>query len=114
MMEEKTIRIAGKEIRIHELTTEEESEVRAKSQTWDAKKKTLSTDQPKLDALMIYYSVVRETWPKEWGPLSVETIRKLPSKLTRRLLFECQQINVLQEDVDSFLDSQQPSQTQTN
>lgn len=114
MTDQKTIKIVGYEITIHELTTEEESKVRGQSQTWNAKKKTMEPDQAKQDAFMIYYSVVRETWPKEWGPFEVEAIRKLPAKLTRRLLFECQAINVLQEDVDSFLESQQPSQAQTH
>ncbi|MHB8603517.1 MAG: hypothetical protein ACYC9R_12860 [Nitrosotalea sp.] len=113
MSDEKIVKISGHEIKIHELTTEEESRIRSSSQTFNTKKKIPETDQAKLDANMIFYSVIAETWPKEWGQLSVETIRKLPAKLTRKLLFECQSINVLQEDVESFLDSQQQSRAST-
>src|SRR5579875_2554856 len=108
--EERSVKISGHEIRIRELSTEEESKIRSLSQTWNPKRKVPETDQAKLDANMIFHCVIPETWPKEWGPFSVETIRKLPAKLTRKLLFECQAINVLQEDVDSFLGSQLQSQ----
>ena len=107
-LEEKTLTIAGHELKIHELTTEEESKIRGASRVWN-NKRTPETDHGKLDASMIYYSVYAETWPEEWGPFTIENIRKLPSKLTRKLLFECQALNVLDEDVSAFLDSRQQS-----
>ncbi len=59
-LEEKTIIIAGHEIRIHELTTEEESKIRGSSRVWN-NKRVPETDHGKLDAQMIFYSVVPET-----------------------------------------------------
>lgn len=113
-MEEKTVKIDGHEITIHELTTEQESRIRASSQVWNSKKKMPEVDQAKLDANIMYYSIVASTWPaKDWGTLSPETIQKLPSKLTRKLLGECQRLNVLDEDIQAFLDSRQSSQNQT-
>ena len=109
-MEEKIVKIANHEIIIHELTTEEESRVRAESQVWNTRKKLPETDQAKLDSNMIFYSVDSKTWPEEWGEFTVESIRKLPSKLTRKLLYECHAINVLEEDESAFLESQQQSQ----
>ena len=109
--QEKTIEILGKQIRIRELSTEEESKIKSQSQVWNSKKKMPEVDQAKLDANIICHSVLPETWPSEWGTLSAENIRKLPSKLTRRLLHECQSLNILDEDVASFLDSQSSSQT---
>ncbi|MHB8565725.1 MAG: hypothetical protein ACYC7D_05355 [Nitrososphaerales archaeon] len=107
--EEKTVSVAGHEIRIHELSTEEESKIRVQSQVWNQKKKIPEVDQASLDANMIFYSVVEETWPKDFGELSAENIRKLPTKYTRKLLFQCQRLNILDSDVADFLGSQSSS-----
>ena len=111
-MEEKTVKVGTHEIRIHELTTEDESRIRTASQVWDSKRKTWETERATLDASYIAYSVVPETWPKEWGPLSSENIRKLPAKLTRKLLIECNKLNTLSEDASDFLEPRQQSQAQ--
>lgn len=112
-MEERTVRVGPHDIRIHELTTEDESRIRAEAQVWDSKKKIWETDRAILDASYIASSVVHETWPKEWGNLSTEGVRKLPAKLTRKLFIECNKLNTLSEDSADFLDPQQHSPAQT-
>lgn len=96
--------VAGHGIRIRELSTEEESKIRVQSQVWSKGKKAPEVDQASLDANMIFHSIVPETWPKEFGEFTVETIRKLPTKYTRKLLFSCQRLNILDSDVADFLD----------
>lgn len=111
-MEERTVRVGPHEIRIHELTTEDESRIRAGAQVWDSKKKIWETDRAILDSSYIACSVVPESWPKEWGSLTTEGVRKLPAKLTRKLFIECNKLNTLSEDSADFLDPQQHSQAQ--
>ncbi len=113
-MEERTVKVGSSEIKIHELTTEDESRIRANSQVWNSKKKISEPDQARLDANIIVASVIPETWPKEWGLLTVENVRKLPSKQTRRLLTACHRLNILDEDVSDFLDEQRQSQEATS
>jgi hypothetical protein len=108
--EEKEVQIAGHAIRIRELTTEMESRIRADSQVYDRKSRMLKPDQAALDANLIYYSLVPSTWPEEWGKLGVDNIKALPSKLTRKLLYECQRLNTLEEDAQAFLDSRRSTQ----
>jgi hypothetical protein len=109
--QEEIVSIAGHKIKIHELSTEEESKVRAASQVWNKTKKLPEVDQALLDANIIFHSVYPETWPSEaFGELSVENIRRLPTKYTRKLLFRCQRLNILEEDVADFLDEKSSSE----
>ncbi|MDG6995185.1 MAG: hypothetical protein JRN52_04605 [Nitrososphaerota archaeon] len=112
-MEEKTVNIGSHKIGIRELTTEDESRIRVASQVWNSKKKIWEIDRANLDATYLAYSVVPETWPKEWGPLTSENIRKLPAKLTRKLFVECNRLNTLGEDASDFLDRPQSFQEKT-
>lgn len=112
-MEEKIVKVGSHEIVIRELTTEDESRIRAEAQVWNSKKKIYEVDRAALDALYIAYSVVPATWPKEWGPLSSDNIRKLGAKLTRRIYVECNKLNTLTEDASDFLEQPQQSQQPT-
>ncbi len=113
-LQEKDVPVAGHVIKLREMTTEIESLIKSKSQTFNPKKKMMEMDQPSLDANMIFYSVVPETWPtSDFGPLTVENIKKLPTKISRRLLREAQSLNVLEEDVADFLDTQSKSTPST-
>ncbi|MDG6906042.1 MAG: hypothetical protein JRN20_09690 [Nitrososphaerota archaeon] len=113
-MEEKNVRVGSHEIRIHELTTEDESMIRTASQVWDQRRKIWETNRAILDASYITYSVDSSTWPKEWGPLTIENVRKLPAKLTRKLFIECNKLNTLNEDAADFLEAPEQSQVSTH
>jgi hypothetical protein len=112
LLEQKSVKVGTHEIIIHELLSEDESRIRAACQIWNSKTKTWEIDRALLDASYIANSVDPKTWPIEWGLPTAELIRKLPAKLTRRLLVECNRLNTLSEDTADFLGQQLPIQEQ--
>jgi hypothetical protein len=108
-LEEKIIKIGKYELKIHELTVEEEAEIKSESRVYDKKLRTSKLDSGALDASIILHSVVKETWPSDFGEMSLDNIRKLPSKYFRRLLIESQKLNSVPEEIADFLEERSSS-----
>jgi hypothetical protein len=106
---EETVKIDKYEIKIHELTAEEDAKAKMEAQIWSGEKKTFIQDQRLSDAWYLKLSVDPSTWPADFGALDVENIRKLPSRITKRLLLRIKKMNLSNEDMQDFLESQQSS-----
>ncbi|MHB1907749.1 MAG: hypothetical protein ACYCQJ_02615 [Nitrososphaerales archaeon] len=104
--QEKTIKISDYTLKIRELTVAQEATIKADARTYDPKAKLYRLDHASLDASIILHSVVNSTWPTDFGEMTLENIKQLPSKYFRRLLIECQKLNSIKEEVADFLDSQ--------
>jgi hypothetical protein len=105
---EEVIKIDKFEIKIHELTAEEDAKAKMESQVL-GEKKVFIQDQRILDAWYLKLSVDPTTWPVEFGPLEVDSIRKLPSRIAKRILNRIKKMNLASEDMEDFLDSQRSS-----
>lgn len=108
-LEEKKVVVGKYELKIRELTVEEEAEIKSESRVYDKKTRTSKLDSGALDASIILHSVVQETWPPDFGEISLENIRKLPSKYFRRLLIESQKLNSVPEEIADFLEERSSS-----
>ena len=96
-------------MRIRELTVEDEARIKTQAQVWDSKRKSHVVDQSRLDCAIIVASVLPETWPADFGSLTIESVKIMPTKYVRPILLACQKLNVLEEDVSDFLESQSQS-----
>lgn len=103
-LEEKTITVGKYSIKIKELTVEEEADIKSDARSYDKRTKSFKLDNGALDASIILHSVVKHSWPSDFGEMDLENIRKLPSKYFRRLLIECQKLNSIKEEVADFLE----------
>ena len=108
--QEKTIKISDYTLKIRELTVAQEALIKAEARSYDQKTKTYHLDHASLDASIILHSVLSSSWPNDFGEMTLENIKQLPSKYFRRLLIECQKLNSIKEEVADFLDSQSSSE----
>jgi hypothetical protein len=107
---EKTLKVGPYELKIKELTVEEEAEIKSECRVYDRKTRTYKVDNGALDASIIRYSVIPSSWPDDFGEFTTENIRHLPAKYFRRVLIECQKLNSIPEEVAGFLEQQSSSQ----
>jgi|SRR5579875_952228 len=110
-LKEQVVKLGKHEIKVHELTVADEASIKSQAQVYNPKKKMHELDQATLDAAIIVSSIVKETWPEEFGSLSIENVKHLPTRYMRPILAMAQSLNVLQEETADFLDSQSSSQT---
>ena len=109
-LEQRSVKVGKYELAIRELTVEEEAEIKSESRVYNKASKMYKLDSGALDASIILHSVLKESWPQDFGEMSLENIRKLPSKYFRRLLIECQKLNSIPEEVADFLEDRLSSQ----
>jgi hypothetical protein len=104
-LEEKEVKIGNKYvIKIHELTVEEEGQIKQDARRYERQNRSFTVDPGALDASIILHSVVKETWPSDFGEFSLENIKKLPSKYFRKLLPECEKLNSIKQESADFLE----------
>jgi hypothetical protein len=108
-LQSEIVPIGNHQIKITELTLEQDAKVKTESQVYDSEKKTFVLDQRISDAWYLKLAVDPSTWPEEFGPLEVENISKLPSRISKRLMLRIKKMNITSEDVQDFLDSQHSS-----
>jgi hypothetical protein len=108
-LQEKEVKIGKYALKIRELTVEGEADIKAEAHVYDRKTRTFKIDNGALDAAIILNSVVKETWPSDFGEFALDNIRKLPSKYFRRLLIESQHLNSIREEAADFLEERSSS-----
>ncbi|MGI0080775.1 MAG: hypothetical protein ACRECH_14280 [Nitrososphaerales archaeon] len=109
--QEQDVKIGKHLVRIRELSMDDESKARALSQMWDSKKKMFETDSARFELEVILRSIVPETWPEEFGSLSMESLKSMGARYLRPILKAWKDLNTLPVDASDFLDIQSQSET---
>ncbi|MGI0085327.1 MAG: hypothetical protein ACREBQ_09625, partial [Nitrososphaerales archaeon] len=109
--QEEEVKIGKHIVRIRELSMDDESKARALSQVWDSKKKIFETDSARFELEVVFRSIVPESWPEEFGSLSMENLKSMGARYLRPILKAWKDLNTLPADAADFLDSQSQSET---
>jgi hypothetical protein len=109
-LQERKIKVGKYELRIREITVEEEAEIETESRPYDRATRSNKLDNALLHASIIKHCVVKESWPPDFGEMTLTNIRKLPAKYFRRVLIECQKLNSTTEEISDFLEEASSSQ----
>ncbi len=104
------VRIGKRSLRVQELTMDDESKARALSQVWNSKKKIYEIDSARFELEVILRSIVPETWPEEFGPLSYENLKGMGAKYLRPILKAWRDLNTLPLETADFLESRSSSE----
>lgn len=107
LLQSRVVRVRGHDIRLREFTTEQYSEV--KSNSIELVRGRPKANMAAVEANSLFFAIDHSTWPQEFGPLTVDTIRKLPARITKPLIAAIQELNRLSEDEADFLPSKSQS-----
>lgn len=108
LLQSRVVRVRGHDIRLREFTTEQYSEVKSNSIEFVRGKPR--ANMAAVEANSLYYAIDHSTWPAaDFGPLTVDAIRKLPARITKPLIAAMNDLNRLTEDETGFLQSRSRS-----
>ena len=109
---ESMVKIGKYSIKVRELSMEDESKARAVSQEWNSKKKIFETNSSRFELEVILRSIVPESWPGEFGALTLDNLKEMGARYLRPILRAWRDLNTLPADASDFLE--QPSQSKTS